>query len=55
MSRYLLVRIAQGLGTLLAVTLVVFFLSRLTGDPLSLIMDAHATQADYARERARAS
>ena len=53
MSRYLLVRFAQGLGTLFAITLVVFFLSRLTGDPLSLIMDPHATQADYARERAR--
>ena len=37
MARYLLARILQGLVTLLAVSVVVFVLSRLSGDPLTLI------------------
>ena len=53
MTRYLLARLAQGLVTLLAVSVVVFVLSRLSGDPLTLIMDPMATKADMARELAR--
>ncbi|MCX7381960.1 MAG: ABC transporter permease [Alphaproteobacteria bacterium] len=53
MARYLLARFAQGLVTLLAVSVVVFVLSRLTGDPLTLIMDPMATKDDMARELAR--
>jgi peptide/nickel transport system permease protein len=53
MARYILIRIAQGLLTLFAVAAVVFVLSRLSGDPLALIMDPMATQADYAAERQR--
>jgi peptide/nickel transport system permease protein len=53
MARYLLARFVQGLVTLLAVSVVVFVLSRLSGDPLTLIMDPMATKADMARELAR--
>lgn len=53
MARYILIRLAQGVLTLFAVAAVVFVLSRLSGDPLALIMDPMATQADYAVERQR--
>jgi peptide/nickel transport system permease protein len=53
MARYLLARVLQGLVTLLAVSVVVFVLSRLSGDPLTLIMDPMSTKEDMARELAR--
>lgn len=53
MARYLATRVLQGLVTLLAVSVVVFVLSRLSGDPLSLILDPMATREDMAREMAR--
>ncbi|HEX2890669.1 ABC transporter permease [Vineibacter terrae] len=50
---YVLQRLLHGVLTLLAVTIVVFLLSRLSGDPLSLILDPAATAADRAVELAR--
>lgn len=50
---YILRRLFHGALTLLAVTVVVFALSRLSGDPLSLIMDPAATAADRAAELTR--
>lgn len=46
-------RLVHGALTLFAVTIVVFSLSRLSGDPLSLIMDPSATAADRAAELSR--
>lgn len=53
MARYILLRIGHGLLTLLVVSVVVFVLSRLSGDPLTLMMDPMATQQDHARELTR--
>jgi len=53
MLRYILIRVGQGILTLLIVVLVVFVLSRLSGDPLALIMDPMATRADVELERQR--
>jgi peptide/nickel transport system permease protein len=53
MARYILLRIGHGLLTLLVVSIVVFVLSRLSGDPLTLMMDPMATQQDHARELTR--
>lgn len=53
MARFLSARLLQGLVTLLAVSVVVFVLSRLSGDPLALILDPMATREDMAREMAR--
>lgn len=50
---YVLRRLVHGALTLLAVTIVVFSLSRLSGDPLSLIMDPAATESDRLAEMAR--
>jgi len=53
MGRFILIRLGQGFLTLFAVALVVFLLSRMSGDPLALMMDPMATEADYADERRR--
>jgi len=45
----ILSRIGQALLTLLAATLLVFFLVRLTGNPAYFLLGQDATQADYAR------
>lgn len=46
MERYILTRIGWGLVTLIAVLTFVFFLARLTGDPVRLLLPDQATQAD---------
>ncbi|MBJ6988022.1 MULTISPECIES: ABC transporter permease [unclassified Devosia] len=46
MPRYILTRIAWGLLTLLAILTFVFFLARMTGDPVRLLLPDQATQAD---------
>lgn len=46
MARYILSRIGWGLITLLAILTFVFFLARLTGDPVRLLLPDQATQAD---------
>jgi peptide/nickel transport system permease protein len=51
MQRYLVLRLVQSLVSLVAVTLVVFFVVRVTGDPLEVLMPPEATQADIATAR----
>ncbi len=46
MQRYILSRIIQSIFTLVAVSFVIFSLSRLSGDPLNLLLDISATQED---------
>jgi peptide/nickel transport system permease protein len=46
--RYLLSRIIQAVVTLWLLTLVGFVLTRLTGDPLDVLLDARATEQDRA-------
>jgi len=47
MQRYILRRFFQALITLLAVSIIVFFLARLTGNPLHLLKPLDATEEDY--------
>ena len=49
MGRYVATRGLQGLVTLWLVTIVVFFLVRLTGNPIDFLMPPEATPADRAR------
>jgi peptide/nickel transport system permease protein len=44
--RYLLSRVLQAIITLWLLTLVAFVLTRLTGDPLDVLLDARATEED---------
>jgi len=46
--RYLLSRILQAIVTLWLLTLVAFVLTRLTGNPLDVLLDARATEEDRA-------
>lgn len=46
MRRYLLSRIVQALVTLWLLTLVAFVMTRLTGNPLDVLLDARATEDD---------
>ena len=48
MRRYLLSRILQAIVTLWLLTLVAFVLTRLTGNPLDVLLDARATEEDRA-------
>ena len=48
MWRYLLSRILQAIVTLWLLTLVAFVLTRLTGNPLDVLLDARATEEDRA-------
>ncbi|MDA1129812.1 MAG: ABC transporter permease [Chloroflexi bacterium] len=52
MQRFLVVRVFQTMIALLAVTVIVFGLGRVTGDPLDVLLPAEATQADYEVVRA---
>ena len=47
MQRYILRRLGQGIIVLFAVSLIVFILSRMSGDPLTLMLDQEATKADH--------
>jgi peptide/nickel transport system permease protein len=47
MQRYILKRLGQGVIVLIVVSLIVFALSRLSGDPLTLMLDPEATKADH--------
>ncbi len=47
MQRYILKRLGHGIIVLLAVSLIVFGLSRLSGDPVTLMLDQEATKADH--------
>lgn len=48
MARYIAGRLLQSAFALWAVVTIVFFLSRLTGNPLDLLIDNYATEADRA-------
>ena len=48
MPRYLLSRIIQAIVTLWLLTLVAFVMTRLTGNPLDVLLDARATEEDRA-------
>ena len=48
MGRYIVKRIGQGIVTMWLVTLGVFVLLRLTGDPLSFLLPPDATKEDRA-------
>jgi peptide/nickel transport system permease protein len=50
--RFVLVRVAQSLVSLLILSVVVFALARATGDPLHMILPMSATPEDYANARA---
>src|SRR5258705_12174610 len=52
MQRYLAGRILQAIVSMLVVSVVVFVLARLTGDPLEIMMPAEATKEDLAMMRA---
>ena len=49
MQRYLLRRVILALVTLLAVSLIIFVMSRAAGDPRHVYLDDYSTQADWDR------
>ena len=49
MQRYILGRVIQSIISMLAVTIIIFLLSRLAGDPIDLLLDITATYEDRAR------
>ena len=49
MRRYIFRRLAQAILVIVGVSLVVFFVIRLSGDPTFLLLSAEATDADRAR------
>jgi peptide/nickel transport system permease protein len=51
MQRYLLSRLGQALVSLVAVSVVIFVIVRLTGDPMEVLMPPDANQADIALAR----
>jgi peptide/nickel transport system permease protein len=51
MQRYLISRLGQALVSLVAVSVVIFIIVRLTGDPMEVLMPPEATQADIAVAR----
>ena len=53
MQRYILIRFLQGLFALWAVTLIVFVISRATGDPATIILGIDASASDLAALRER--
>ena len=48
MTRYLLGRLAQTVLSMLVVISIVFVLTRLSGNPVDLLLDANATEQDHA-------
>ena len=53
MQRYLVRRLVLAIITLLAVSLIIFILSRSAGDPVSLMLDEYSTQQDIDRMMAK--
>jgi len=49
MQRYIMIRASQALVALVAVSVIVFFLGRITGSPLDVLLPLEATQEDYER------
>ncbi len=53
MKRYILFRLGEGLLSLLVISMFVFVLSRMTGDPVLLLLPMEATPQDIANMRAK--
>ena len=53
MQKYLVRRLVLAVVTLLAVSLIIFILSRSAGDPVSLMLDEYSTQQDIDRMMAK--
>ena len=53
MQRFILIRFTQGLFALWVVTIIVFGISRVTGDPATIILGMDATAEDYENLRIR--
>ena len=51
MQRYIVRRLLQSVLALLAISLLVFLMSRMTGDPTMLMLPDDASQEDIARLR----
>ena len=52
MQRFIAIRLIHAAIALLAISLIIFALIRVSGDPLDTLMDEDATDEDYARVRA---
>jgi hypothetical protein len=48
MKRYILDRVIQAILAVLAVSVIVFFLGRLSGDPVEMLLSPDATEKDRA-------
>jgi peptide/nickel transport system permease protein len=53
MQRYILKRLLQGLITLLIVSVIIFVLARISGDPVTLLIDPMAQKSEYEEIKAR--
>ena len=51
MQRYIIVRVFQAIIALLAVSVIVFFLTRITGNPMDVLMPQEVMQEDFDRIR----
>ena len=52
MQRFIVIRLFHSIIALIAVSMIVFCLGRLSGDPLDTLLDVDATAEDFARVRA---
>ncbi len=52
MQRFIVIRLFHAAIALLAISLIIFMLIRLSGDPLDTLLDVDATEEDFARVRA---
>lgn len=51
MNKYILNRLVQSVICIFLISIIVFFLARLTGDPITLMVPLEATEEDYDRMR----
>ena len=49
MQRYIIIRLVQSVFTLIGVSIIVFSLARLSGNPLDVLIPEEATQEDFER------
>jgi peptide/nickel transport system permease protein len=52
MQRFILIRLSHSILALFAVSIIIFGLARVSGDPVSMMLPVEATQEDFARVRA---
>jgi peptide/nickel transport system permease protein len=53
MTRYVLIRLVQGVIAILLATMIIFWMARITGDPVSAFVSVGSTQKDIDRVRAQ--